>query len=787
LNLLVAAAYCVSGRLGLLLAIPPGYASAVWPAAGIALAAVMLGGYRLASGIWLGSFLVNVWTAFDGGTLDALMHSLLVPSAIASGAALQAMLGALLIQTLAGYSNLLAQELAVVRILVLGGPVACVINCTVGVGTLVALGRVPLDSALFNWWTWWVGDSMGVLVFTPLILVWSVRPYHQWIWRQLAATLPLVMLFALVVWLFVNANAREHARVNQQLDAMGERFADHLADDIDQATDMLYDEAAFFGASHEVERGEFSYFASRLLQRMPHVLGLAFDRRITDAQRAAFEAQGQAEGLQGFHLREAQPDGSTVPAPVHDEYVVIDYMEPRSGEAASRGINVAAEPKRRAALLQAANSQRAVASEPLVLVQDPQHAPSLLVFMPVYPGNAVLSDAQQRMQQLMGYAVIILRISDLLATSVKLATDQGADVWVYDDGADAPRRLLYGQGEPPPVGPLYFGRTLHVDCNGRTWRVELRVSAETVLAKPSWQIWTLLAAGMLFTGLVGTFLLVVIGRQSKVEELADRRTAELSRANTDLRREVQRSEKLEVEAQRRARELEASNRELEQFAYVASHDLQAPLRSIASFAQLLQQRYGNKLDADAAEFIGYIRSGVGRMDTMINDILRLSRLAPEKLTLGQVNTQQLVRRACSQLASEIAASGADVRYDNLPEVTADAGMLTQLFQHLLSNAIKFQPKGNKPLITVEAQSHGSEWTFAVRDNGLGIKPQFLSQVFDMFRRLHPQEEYSGSGIGLTVCRKIVQLHRGRIWAESNGTQGTAILFTIPVPVPRGGQ
>ncbi|MGH8530440.1 MAG: MASE1 domain-containing protein, partial [Nevskiales bacterium] len=193
----MAAAYYISGRLGLLLAIPPGYATAVWPASGIALAGVLIYGWRLGIGVWLGSFLVNVRTGLDTSDAAALLQSMLVPVVIALGATAQAVGGAWLVRRFVSYRNILTQEFDVLRILLLGGPLACLIGASLGVTTLWLQGAIPDDARLFNWFTWWVGDVVGVLVFTPLLLVWTVRPYRRWLRKQLAVTVPMLLMFVL--------------------------------------------------------------------------------------------------------------------------------------------------------------------------------------------------------------------------------------------------------------------------------------------------------------------------------------------------------------------------------------------------------------------------------------------------------------------------------------------------------------------------------------------------------------------------------------------------------------
>lgn len=234
----------------------------------------------------------------------------------------------------------------------------------------------------------------------------------------------------------------------------------------------------------------------------------------------------------------------------------------------------------------------------------------------------------------------------------------------------------------------------------------------------------------------------------------------------------------EEELARRAEELARSNAELQVFAYVASHDLQEPLRMVASYTQLLARRYKGKLGTDADEYIGFAVDGAMRMQTLIQDLLSYSRVTTKGQSLELTHTEAVCRTAIQNLQTSIRESDASVNVGPLPDVLADAAQLTQLFQNLIGNAIKYH-NGRRPEIQVAARPNGSEWVFSIRDNGIGIESQYFERIFQMFQRLHTRDEYTGTGIGLAICRKIVERHGGRIWVESQPGEGSTFLFTIP--------
>lgn len=228
-----------------------------------------------------------------------------------------------------------------------------------------------------------------------------------------------------------------------------------------------------------------------------------------------------------------------------------------------------------------------------------------------------------------------------------------------------------------------------------------------------------------------------------------------------------------------AEELRRSNAELEQFAYVASHDLQEPLRMITSYLQLIEQRFIGQLDSDAREFIGFAVDGAARMKSLIIDLLTYSRVQRAKIEFSPVSMESVLNQVKSNLHVTISECQAEITHGSLPEITANEAQMIQLMQNLVGNALKFR-REMPPKIHISAEKGKSEWTFAVRDNGIGLDEEYKDRIFVIFQRLHGRDQHPGTGIGLAVCKKIVERHNGRIWVESKLGEGATFYFTLPI-------
>ncbi|MFP4461472.1 MAG: ATP-binding protein [Thermotogota bacterium] len=288
-----------------------------------------------------------------------------------------------------------------------------------------------------------------------------------------------------------------------------------------------------------------------------------------------------------------------------------------------------------------------------------------------------------------------------------------------------------------------------------------------------WLLWGLVVSAGVILFLVGGTLLMRSQVRLRTKELTAE-IAERKKAEEELQ---QHERQLEKVVMKRTAELTRSNKELEMFAYITSHDLQEPLRMVTSYLQLIEKRYKDNLNDDGREFIAFAVEGAKRMQTLINDLLKYSRVDTKGKQFSKVDCNAVLSDTLNNLEIAIEESRAKITHDHLPTVNGDETQLRQLFQNLVGNAIKFR-REQSPEIHISVESEDDHWRFKVRDNGIGIEPKYFKRIFQVFQRLHGRNEYSGTGIGLAVCKKIVERHGGEISVESSPNQGAIFIFTI---------
>ena len=548
-SVLLAAAYYLLGWLALLTAVPPTYAASVWPSAGIALAGLLHYGYRAWPGIALASFVLSLQVAL--GTTGAFAPAATIALGIAAGATAQALAATLLVRRCGGLAAQTAGVGRIVAMLVLAGPVACLVGATAGVATLWTVGALARADAGFTWFTWWVGDTIGVLVALPLYLVWSGD--RQSITRRgrLLATLPLLVLLAVVTLLFTRTAALDRERVEAEFTRRSELIAHNLEQTLAEYTEALHALAGFLTVSETPPSREgFRRLVDDMLRRHPNLFAMSWSPRIAPEQRAAYEQRMRAEGYAPAGIRVLDRD-ELVPAGERAEYVPITFIEPVRKNASGLGFDLSSEAVRNASLMRARDSGRAAATGRVHLVQLRSNRSGVLIVAPAYVAGLPRETVEQRRLALKGYVSVVLRVEAMMRDFLRGIDLSGIRIRLSDLGvaggqvlAEAPPAAAAAAGAGADTGPGAFTElaaqrmgVVHratMLVGDRPWEFTFMLDASNPLPYRSAMAWSARVMGLMFTLLFSTFTLAMLGRTVSIAREVRERTAELRDSNDAL-------------------------------------------------------------------------------------------------------------------------------------------------------------------------------------------------------------------------------------------------------------
>lgn len=563
----------------------------------------------------------------------------------------------------------------------------------------------------------------------------------------------LSLLLTIVAWQYSK---------NQVEKLTEERFSRYSTQVVEMITERMqrYEDALWSGVSTiYTNGGDISYpdwkvfvGSSRIETKYPGINGIGVIHRIKPERLEAYLA-AQRVHRPGYRIH-----------PAHDrpENFPITFVEPVAKNRAAIGLDMAHESNRYEAVLAAGATARAQITGPIVLVQDDEKTPGFLFYAPFYDGGRPQAPENDH-KTFAGvvYAPFIMKnlMAGTLATKARQVSVR------ISDGI----RVLYDEdtaAEPDVDQASLFRKTLSVEMYGRNWSFDIASTKAFHASYASNQPVFILAGGIIIEGLLLLLFWTLTRANRRASSFAVRMSGNFQTKAAELEETVGK--------------LAESNEELERFAYVASHDLQEPVRMVRSFTALLQKKYGDSFDDDARKYMDITASSAERMHGMINDLLEYARVGAEAVKFEPVDMNVAFDNVLENLRETIESSDAQVTSEPLPEVMVSPSRISRLLQNLVGNGLKYQADAVTAKVRVSVVQQEDKWVFCVGDNGIGMRREFLTQVFQPFRRLHSNAEYPGSGIGLAICRKIVDDAGGEIWVESEEGQGSQFFFSLPV-------
>ena len=863
--------YVLCAKLGLMFALPPGYATFFWPASGLAFAVVYLWGHRYGIGVFIGAFFANTINFFwESPDIILDPQVALNGLSIAAGATLQCCVAYMAVRRYVGEKTRLFKFREIVLFCLLAGPLACLISASWGTTTLLTSGVITVDNAAFSWLTWYVGDILGVLIISPvLVLLFAksgVTPM-----RKFSVAVPMLLVFCLVMGSFIAMRDIDKDEKIRTFQSQTQRISQEIEEKMVGTFAKMNAMRAHFLSSNFVDRNEFNNFADNITKEHAETKSykfgqtynhsLAYAQRITD--KADIDTSLRLKSLQGDSLEQSNHDCIPFCA-------IITYRYPDIEKAgALAGYDLMSQTDRKEAMMQALKTGEITFTSPINLVPvDTTNNKGFLAFLPIQ-NNGTTS----------GFILSATSYTDLIQDTMDDWSHTGINLKLYDI-TNGNNDLLFASSADKIKTSQNFV-TRHQSIHGaRLWAYDFYINDSDLISGTNWAIWYALGASLVFTFMTSVFLLSITGQTASIQNIVRTRTKELAASEKrfraaleyapigmallDMNREfiefnavmasiagytveefkniklkdITHPDDLDIdspqlrdllsgqissytvnrryirkdgeiitvllslslirdeeqnpeyfiaqaiditEREKMEKELIRSNKELQDFAYIISHDLKAPLRHITLSAGFLEEEYAEQLDDKAAEFMKIMISGSERMQAMINGLLDYSRVRDKAQEEYQpINLNNAIDEAIANLTETIKESGANIFVDDMPEeLKANPALMTQLFQNLIQNAIKYRKDDLDPQIIIQAHITGREWNISITDNGIGINKEYAEKIFKVFQRLHGEGKYEGTGIGLSICQRIVQFHKGEIWLDTDYTDGSRFIIRLP--------
>ncbi len=772
---LVAVLYLIAGKLALLLAIPPGYATAIWPAAGVALALLLLNGYHLWPGVLLGSFFVNIDLAgFQNEAWGDFYPTLWLPLVISIGASVQAVVGVWLLKRFVGYPFELDTVQSVWRFILYGCGIGCIPGATVGASALWFAGKLAAENYWFNWFTWWVGDGLGVMIFATLMFVFYAQPKE--VWRSRSRILPAVLLGAtfIIVSLYVTASRWELARQQADFNGRSEQVFQRAQSVIDAHLATLYSVQGLFAASKEVTQADFRVFASGILSRNPGFQAVAWNVRVAGEERQLLESQMSAEMRAPVFITRRADNGELVLQEKSDDYVVIRYIEPLGKNLSALAYDIGSADLPRKALLRAAGTRAPAVTDPIRLVQESGSQQGVVIYLPVYMSSAGGGDA------LTGYVSGVFRVTDLMGFLLTPDFLHGVSVSVFD----AAGGTLYRSDHTDPLGrgALFVERRI-LRVADQEWLFQTDANQSFLVGTRSVVPWGMLAAGLLFTGLLGMSFLVLTGQKHRSEVVGDELKFMLA--------QLQETQEHLVEAEKMA--------SLGGLVAGFAHELNTPLGIAITAESTLSadlQRLHEMLPASSEpsvelsellqrlqEASRIVLANIQRAGSLISSFKQVS-VDQATAETRDINLHEYLSDVFVHLSPSYRRSGHEVVLDCPRTISLRTvpGGLAQVVINLLNNSlIHAFSEGEHGRISLTVSQHESGVNLVFSDNGIGMAAEHAKKVFEPF--FTTRRGAGGTGLGLHLVYNIVrQQLQGQIKVSTQVGRGMHFDIALPLAI-----
>jgi signal transduction histidine kinase len=768
------------GAIALPLAVPPGFSSPIWPASAVVAVAFWQLGLHAVLPILVSSFFLNFVRT---GIQDLDLLWAMSAGIVACGTIIQGAIGGRVIARLEMLDPRLATIGAPLRFTGYLAILTCSINALFSVSLLTMIGVIPRAHAVTNWLTWWLGDALGICVLlAPLFLWFSVTapPERSRAYSVALFSFILIALTLPAFW-FISRYHLDQRRA--EIIQSANQITRQIESIRNQHETLVSSLGALLVSVEDLDFIQFNKFTYPLLQEFPAIQALEWISRVNPSERTSYEARMREAVHPEFTIRQHRPGNALEQAPnEYRDYYPVTFVAPLSGNENALGFDLASESNRARALAECTQRQRLTSSRTVVLVQESEsESHAHLVFSPV---NRLKHEEPGHID---GFALGVFRVNDIVESALQGIPANGLKFSIFDPRDPSIRiysnvtdQTLQRPGDDSEMGTQRFQEVHVSSIVGLTspWEVNFLLSSEIYGFENWWTVWLVFFTVSVLVFVCIGFFTHVSAQPELIQRVVDQRTNELKITSEAL---VQLNNELETKVARRTRDLARANEDLSAFVHSASHDLQAPLRKQQMFVEILDKELDTRsITPDANLALRAINNAATSMRNLITGLLALSRAERQTLKIESISLDKLVDEVLNDFEDEIKTGNIEIQRDSFPTIHGDRRLLSVLYHNLISNAIKFSSGNPKPTIRISYRisSDIDAPIMEVSDNGIGIPSEDLQDVFSTFTRLHSQSEFPGSGVGLSICKRIANRLEGKIWAEESPLGGALFSFWI---------